>query len=104
MRDAGLLDASLARPRHRWAYEPDSDVVGLAAAYAWAILRNHPFLDGNKRVAFMTAATLLGLNGYQLVAPEQEVVAIMIRAAASDLDEDDLAAWFQRHVRRSTGA
>lgn len=98
MRDVGLLEASLARPRHQWTYEPDADIPSLAAAYAWAILRNHPFRDGNKRVAFLTAVTFLGLNGYQLTATETDVVAAMLSAAASDIDEGELTAWFRRRA------
>lgn len=98
MRDVGLLEASLARPRHQWTYEPDADIPSLAAAYAWAILRNHPFRDGNKRVAFLTAVTLLGLNGYQLTATETDVVAAMLSAAASEIDEGELTAWFRRRA------
>jgi death-on-curing protein len=102
LRDPRLLESALSRPRHRWTYDPDSDLASLASAYAWGLVKNHPFADGNKRVAFLTAATFLSINGLDFIAPEVEVASTMRRAAAGDIEETDLAAWFRRHARERT--
>jgi len=75
IRDENGLESALARARQRWIYEPEADLPRLAADYAFGIARNHPFRDGNKRVAFVAAMTFLGLNGLDFVAPEDDVVA-----------------------------
>lgn len=95
LRDEGLLESALARPRQRWAYEPDTDLCALAAAYAFGLAKNHAFIDGNKRVAFMAAYSFLGANGLRLVAPEEEAYAVMIDLAAGELSEEDLARWLR---------
>ncbi|MDI6711983.1 MAG: type II toxin-antitoxin system death-on-curing family toxin [Anaerosomatales bacterium] len=99
-RDEDALEAALARPRQRWNYEPAADLPQLAAAYAYGIARNHPYRDGNKRVAFVTAVTFLGLNGLDFVADEADVVATMLRLAAGEAEEGDLAEWIRRHARK----
>ena len=99
LRDPGILESAFARPRHRWTYEPDSDYASLAAAYAWGLVRNHPFLDGNKRAAFLTAATFLNINGMDFLAPEGEVASMMRDTAAAEIDEAQLASWFRCHTR-----
>ena len=72
VRDEGLIDSALQRPRNKWAYEEEIDLADLSAAYAHGLVKNHGFLDGNKRVAFMAAYTFLGLNNRDLDAPEPE--------------------------------
>ncbi len=99
LRDEGALEAALARPQQRWAYDSTSDLPRLAAAYAYGLSANHPFHDGNKRVAFLTAATFLGLNGLDLVAPEGEVVENLVELAAGQFDEASLAEWFRARVQ-----
>ena len=99
MRDENALESALARARQRWTYESDSDLPRLAADYAFGIARNHPFRDGNKRVAFVTAVTFLGLNGLDFVAGEQDVVEKTLALAAGDLDEEQLAEWIRSSVR-----
>lgn len=99
IRDENALESALARARQRWAYEPDADLPRLAADYAFGIARNHPFQDGNKRVAFVAAVTFLGLNGLDLVAAEQDVVETMLALAAGDLDEDRMAHWLRSRVQ-----
>lgn len=93
LRDENLLESALARPRHKWTYKRKPDLATLAAAYAFGIVRNHPFRDGNKRVGFLTAVTFLGINGYELEAGEAEIVAMVRAAAAGESSEVDLARW-----------
>jgi death-on-curing protein len=100
LRDEGVLEAALARPRHRWAYKRRPDLATLAAAYAWGLVKNHPFLDGNKRVAFLTMVMFLGLNGYEFDAPEAEVVGRMVGAAAGRYSEQNLASWIRSRMAR----
>ena len=96
-RDAGLLDSALGRPQHLAAYgEPD--IAALAAAYGWGIARNHPFIDGNKRTAFVAIELFLQLNGGALHASDADCVLTMLSVAAGDLPEDTLADWLRRHA------
>lgn len=98
IRDAGLLASALARPQNLAAYgEPDA--AALAAAYAFGIARNHPFVDGNKRTAAVVSETFLALNGYALSASDAELVVAFVALAAGDLTEDELADWFRQHGR-----
>jgi death-on-curing protein len=97
IRDDGLLDSALNRPRNKWAYGED-DIAVLAAAYAFGIAKNHAFVDGNKRSAFTTAALFLAVNEFDLDAPEPEVVDIMTRVADSRLSEAALATWLRAHM------
>jgi death-on-curing protein len=76
----------------------ESSVAVLGAALAWALLRNHPFIDGNKRAAFAALVMFLDLNGYQLTCTEVEETAMMLRATASDINEEDWMAWVERNV------
>lgn len=97
IRDAGMLDSAMARPRNLADYgEPD--VAALAAAYAYGIARNHPFVDGNKRTAAVVSETFLLLNGYTLNATDAELVVAFVALAAGELSEDELADWFRQHL------
>ena len=96
-RDAGLLDSALARPLHLAAYD-QPDAAALAAAYGWGIARNHPFIDGNKRTAFVAIELFLQLNGWALHASDADCVLTMLSVAAGDLPEDTLADWLRRHA------
>jgi death-on-curing protein len=97
VRDAGLLESAMARPRNLAEYgEPD--VAALAAAYAYGIARNHPFVDGNKRTAAVVSETFLGLNGYRLAASDAEMVVAFVALAAGELSEDELADWFRERL------
>lgn len=93
IRDKGLLESALARPRHRFSYEPQSTIFELAAAYGFGLAKNHPFVDGNKRAALAVAAIFLELNGFSLVAPEPEAVIVIEQLATGDLSESELAKW-----------
>lgn len=96
IRDENLLSASLARPRHLFTYgEPT--LFDLAAAYGYGLAKNHPFIDGNKRAAFMVMYTFLGLNGYFLDVPEMDVVVMMERLATDQENQDSLAKWLEEN-------
>ena len=101
IRDGGWLSSALARPQQRAAYG-DPSVFDLAAAYAFGIICNHPFIDGNKRTGFLVAHIFLDLNGRQLTAPEPEAVAAMLSLANGEMDEAGFSAWLKdRSVIRS---
>jgi death-on-curing protein len=98
VREEGLLESALARPRQKHAYgEPD--IPEMAAAYAFGIARNHPFIDGNKRTALMAAYVFLRLNGLVLDASEVEAVVTFRDLAAGELDESQLARWLKANVK-----
>ena len=100
IRDEGALESALAKPRQKWWYERKADVVSLAAAYGFGIARNHPYRDGNKRVAFLALVMFLELNGYEFEATDDDVVSEMFGLAAGRISEGDLAEWIQRHSAR----
>ena len=95
LHDDHALESALARPRQRHAYDPSADAASLAAICAHGLARNHPFNDGNKRIAFVTMAVFLGLNGWGVEAPEAEVVTVMLALAAGELDDEQLAVWLR---------
>jgi len=96
--DENALESALARPRNKLSYAPGSDLATLAAAYAFGLVTNHGYRDGNKRVAFMTAYTFLGLNGWELTASEADVVGIVLAAAEGSVSEAELAEWIRSHL------
>jgi death-on-curing protein len=99
VRDHGLLDSALARARNLDAYgEPDA--ADLAAAYGFGIARNHAFVDGNKRTAFVAVELFLDLNGYRLIAEDAACVLTMLAVAGGDIDETTLAGWVREHSQR----
>lgn len=98
LRDRPLLESALERPRIRLRYDPDADLPTLAAAYGFGLAGNHPFVDGNKRVAFQAMYLFLGLNGYRIEAPEPEVVTTILALASGGLDEVGLAEWLRQQV------
>ena len=100
LRDEDALESALARPRHKWSYAETTDVLTLAAAYGFGICRNHPYRDGNKRVAFVVMLIFLELNGMRFEAKEEEIVTLMFGLAEGHVSEDDLADWLRAHVRR----
>jgi death-on-curing protein len=95
IRDVGLLSSALARPRNQRAYGTSSTLFDLAAGYGAAIVKNHPFIDGNKRVGLMVMYVFLDINGYQLDAPEVEAADVMLRLAAGELEEKRLSQWLK---------
>ena len=94
LRDEGMLDSALDRPRTKWAYE-SADLPELAAAYAFGIARNHPFVDGNKRTSLLALYTFLGVNGIDFVVPEAEAAAIILSLAAGEVSEENLTRWIR---------
>ncbi len=97
VRDPGALEASLARPVNKWSYGED-DPAALAAAYAYGIARTHPFVDGNKRTAWVLARLFLALGGRTLSVTADEAIEAMLALAAGELTEEELADWFRVHL------
>jgi death-on-curing protein len=94
IRDEAMLESALGRARHRFAYsETTPEIPTLAAAYAYGIARNHPFVDGNKRTAAVLCEVFMELNGFRLVAEDSDLYPVFMALAAGELEEDELAAW-----------
>ena len=98
VRDDRLLDSALARPQNRLAYDARADLATLAAAYAFCLVRNHPFIDGNKQTAFVAAEVFLDLNGMTLTASDEACVLAMLRLAAGEIEEDAFADWLRTNA------
>ena len=96
VRDQGLLESALARPELKAQYG-EADVALLAAAYAYGIARNHPFLDGNKRTAFVAMELFLMKNGMLLTASDDDAVLTFLKLAAGEISEEELAAWIRQN-------
>jgi death-on-curing protein len=94
LRDQGLLESALGRPLNKYAYG-SQDLAQLAAAYGFGLARNHAFVDGNKRIAFLAMVTFLGLNDIEFMVSEADAVAIMLAVAAGEIDEDGLTRWIR---------
>jgi death on curing protein len=99
LRDAGMLESALARPVNQWAYAAATGLPALAAAYGYGLARNHPFVDGNKRAAFLAVALFLRLNGLRLVADTTDAISTFLDLAAGTLDENGLADWIAAHTQ-----
>lgn len=97
MRDEGLLDSALGRPINQYFYEP-TDLPELAAAYAYGIIKNHPFLDGNKRTSFVSMKTFLFRNNVSLSLPKEEAITTFLQLAAGSITEKTLAKWINKHL------
>lgn len=97
LRDRAMLESALARPLNTRAYRPASTMADLAASYAYGLARNHPFVDGNKRAAFLSIGVFLALNGLRLAADQVDAIQTMLAVADGSLDEQGLAAWIQRN-------
>lgn len=101
VRDQGLLDSAMARPRQRFAYEdPTPTIPELAGQYAFGIARNHPFLDGNKRTAYVVCRTFLVLNGFDMDASAEERYLVFLRLASGELSEEGLLDWLRKTCKR----
>lgn len=102
LRDEGLLDSALARPLNLATYgEPD--LADLAASYAFGLAKNHAFVDGNKRAAFLALGLFLALNGLTLEVDQPDAIRTILALASGDLDESGLATWIRRHSSASAG-
>ncbi len=103
VRDEGLLDSALARPKNQCAYSDElPDLAALAAAYAIGLMKNHPFVDGNKRTAYVVCRVFLMLNGNDIQASKEEKYLTFLRAADGSLSEEELANWIRSHSRVDT--
>ena len=98
LRDPGMLDSALGRAINKWTYET-AELPELAAAYAYGIARNHPFVDGNKRAAFLAVGMFLAVNGYRLQASQAEATLTVLAVAAGELEEAAFAAWLRAHIQ-----
>jgi death on curing protein len=100
VRDENALESALARPRQQWHYSDRTDVPSLAAAYAFGLVQNHPYCDGNKRVGFLAMVTFLGVNGHQFAATEAEVVTEMLALADGRVSAEALSEWVRQHCSK----
>ena len=98
LRDNGLLKSALARPRQHFAYAESPDIVDMAAAYTGGIVRNHPFVDGNKRTGFVVGILFLELNGYRFSASEEDAAQAVLELASGNLDEAGYIAFLRAHA------
>ena len=101
IRDEGLLESALAKPINRHGYEDDVPIFGLAADYCAGIIRNHPFIDGNKRAGLLAARVFFALNGWRFEPDEAEIVTMIEGTAAGRFNEVDLAAWFEASSKKA---
>lgn len=100
VRDENALESALARPQQKWVYGGERDVPVLAATYAFGLVRNHPYRDGNKRIGFLALATFLGTNGFELEATDEEVVIAIVALASGQLSEAALSDWARVHTHK----
>jgi death-on-curing protein len=100
LRDEASLQSALARPRQQYAYAGSPNVIDMAAACAVGIIRNHPFVDGNKRTGFVVGVLFLELNGYSFRASEEDATSAVLALAGGTLDEAAFAAWLRKNVKR----
>jgi death-on-curing protein len=108
LRDEGLLDSALARPKNTHAYNAESSIADLAASYGYGLAKNHAFVDGNKRAAFLSMGLFLAINRYQLRPDQMDAIRTMFAIASGELNEQDLSSWIAknsistRRLRRTT--
>ena len=102
VRNVGLLQSALARPQQLRAYGDAPDAIDMAAAYTVGIVRNHPFVDGNKRTAFVVGVLFLELNGHRFTAPEEDATQAVLGLAAGTIDEATFTRWLRANVSRSS--
>jgi death-on-curing protein len=100
LRDPGLLKSALARPRQHSAYAESTDIIDMATAYTAGIVRNHPFIEGNKRTGFVVGILFLELNGYRFTASEEDAAQAVLELAAGNLDETGYSAFLRGNVTR----
>src|SRR4051812_15178255 len=97
IRDQGLLESAISRPQQLWAYSKQRQIFKLAAAYAYSIIQNHPFIDGNKRTGIISAGVFLKINGRVLEVSEMELVKKTLALAEKTIQENDFATWLQQN-------
>ncbi|MFA7332009.1 MAG: type II toxin-antitoxin system death-on-curing family toxin [Candidatus Delongbacteria bacterium] len=101
IRDTDLLESALARPKQKWAYDQNTDLAALAAAYCFGIAKNHPFQDGNKRVGLLALIIFLGLNDQTFLCGDESVVTTIIGLASGQISEEALSAWIRANATSS---
>jgi death-on-curing protein len=99
LRDAGLFESALSRPANQHLYKPDSGIAELATAYAFGLAKNHPFVDGNKRTAFLALGLFIALNGWRLETSQVDAIDTMLSLATGTLDEGSLAHWTRERIQ-----
>jgi death-on-curing protein len=101
LRDEGLLESALARPQNTHAYNPTASLAELAASYGYGVAKNHAFVDGNKRAAFLCIGLFLAINGHRLTASQIEAIKTMLAVAAGSMTEEALALWIAENSKQS---
>ena len=99
LRDEGLFESALARPQNLFAYEGETDIARLAACYGFGLAKNHAFVDGNKRVAFIATGLFLRLNGHRLVVDQVQATMTMLSVASGAFSESEFADWIRKHIK-----
>jgi death on curing protein len=102
IRDQNLLESALARPQFKWTCGEVRDLATLAAAYGFGLIRNHPYLDGNKRIGFLASVTFLGINGHDLETTDSDVVGEILGVAAGKVSEETFAAWIRDRMAEAS--
>jgi len=100
MHDQGLLDSALARPRNQFIYDPNADIAKLAAAYGFGLAKNHAFVDGNKRIAFIATALFLRLSGWRLATERLDEIQTMLNLASGEITEGLFASWIRTNCEK----
>jgi death-on-curing protein len=103
VRSEALLESALARPKQLRAYGDSPDIIDMAASYAVGIVRNHPFVDGNKRTGFVVGVLFLEINGHRFTATEEDATQMILALAAGTLDETAFTAWLRRNAHKGSG-
>ncbi len=98
LRDVGLLKSAIARAEDKVNYDPEATVSSVAASLSWGLIKNHAFIDGNKRIGLAVLAVFLAANGFSLICSVEEETAMVLRAAASEIMEEEWTAWVARSV------
>lgn len=99
VRDEGLLESAMMRPENLAHYNAEADLADLAASYAYGLAKNHPFVDGNKRVAFLSVGLFLGINGYKLTATPVDAIQAVLGLASGEITEEAFAAWIRDNIK-----
>lgn len=101
IRDEGLFESAMMRPQNLAHYNEDADIFELAASYCYGLAKNHPFIDGNKRVAFLSVGLFLGINGYRLKVTPADAIQAVLGVASSEITEEAFASWIRDHIESS---
>jgi death-on-curing protein len=100
VRDIGLFESALSRPQNLLHYNSGADIADLAASYGYGLAKNHPFVDGNKRAAFLSIGLFLGINGYRLTATPVSAIQAILAVASGEMSEEGLSAWIREHITK----